>query len=179
MPVAVNHTSDSQLPCFQGDRVVRGGCSWAFPFPQTGETQVRWFLLRAALLNRTECSRVFKDGAFVYPHARTWVGFSVTCCEHTVGPLTFSCTVWPPLAGCLGVSVSQSHPHRDQRSVSSRVGVPTPVLVPAEISALVCCGSLCLPLSLILVGNALPCDLISLMGLSGVVDFQSVQLFTC
>ena len=58
------------------------------------------------------------------PHARTWVGFSVTCCEHIVGPLTFSCTVWPPLAGCPGVSVSQSHPHRDHKSVSSRVGVP-------------------------------------------------------
>lgn len=113
------------------------------------------------------------------PHARTWVGFSVTCCEHIVGPLTFSCTVWPPLASCPGVSVSQSHPHRDHKSVSSRVGVPTPVLVPAEISALVCCGSLCLPLSLILAGSALPCYLISLMGLSGVVDFQSVQLFTC
>ena len=53
------------------------------------------------------------------------------------------------------------------------------MLIPAEISALVCCGSLCLPLSLILVGSALPCDLISLMGLSEVVDFQSVQLFTC
>lgn len=107
------------------------------------------------------------------------MGFSVTCCEHIVGPLTFSCTVWPPLASCPGVSVSQSHPHRDHKSVSSRVGVPTPVLVPAEISALVCCGSLCLPLSLILAGSALPCYLISLMGLSGVVDFQSVQLFTC
>lgn len=113
------------------------------------------------------------------PHARTWVGFSVTCCEHIVGPLTFSCTVWPPLAGCPGVSVSQSHPHRDHKSVSSRVEVPTPVLVPAEISALICCGSLRLPLSLILAGSALPCYLISLMGLSGVVDFQSVQLFTC
>lgn len=132
--------------------------------PQTGETLVRWFLLRAPLLRRTECSREVS-------------GFPVMCCEPLVGPLPFSCTVWPPLASCPGASLSHSHPHTEICQFQGRSSYPS-----AGCCRDFCSGVLWFSVSASLshfAGGGLPCDLLSLMGLSGVADFQSVQLFTC
>ena len=77
-----------------------------------------------------------------------------------------------------GASLSLSRPHTDQKSqFQGRSSYRS-----AGCCRDFCSGVLWFSVSASLsnfAGSGLPCDLISLMGLSGVADFQPVQLFTC
>lgn len=156
--------SDSQLPASMGTEWSEEAMELGISIPPDRWDSGKMFSPEGSLAKQNRGSRVFKDGAFVYPHARTWVGFSVTCCELSVGPLTFSCTVWLLWPAALSFCLCESSTQRPEicqfqgRSSYASAGS-------CRDFCSVCCGSLCLPLSLILVGSALPCDLISLMGL--------------
>lgn len=134
--MALNFGSDSQLPCFQGTEWWEEAGAGHFHPPD------RW----------DSGEMVSPEGALAKQNRVLWGSEWVSC-------YVLWATGGAPAVQLRSVASSGQFPwssslpwvvHTQTRNLSSRVGVLTPVLAAAEISALVCCGSLCLPLSLIL-----------------------------